>query len=374
MQSTHPALASPRRYGAFPPVYDEPVSKSHCQQLGSSRSQGHRRPDPAFCLHGEKRTLTVQPTSTVLRLAPSVLSSEPSGDIRATPECPKSQTLGIMRLVLSSYFNPACCQSRFDRRASGQAEPEPLHLRIQIQDAAGFSRAPQVPKEAHDLNSIPEVSHPNPRGLQAHDRVPTSRADQIVAVLLNAEFFSTPFKSFGKIPMKPSKFMKHFMCSLRTCTQSFPQEVIDAFAEVTGGQRARVRLPKTVNGYVWFDDEQRAFLVEWMTGLNISRWLSNSARGLPDSLSLRDRGSLPVSLPCSRTPSPEISRPAVLLERVGEDPEREDRGTRFGGFIYAGRIRMGERAIPSKTGRLDGGYRLWVWKRTDLRASSERDS
>ena len=44
--------------------------------------------------------------------------------------------------------------------------------------------------------------------------------------------------------------------------QSFPQEVVDAFAEVTGGQRVRVRLPKTVNGYVWFDDEQRAFLVE----------------------------------------------------------------------------------------------------------------
>jgi hypothetical protein len=24
----------------------------------------------------------------------------------------------------------------------------------------------------------------------------------------------------------------------------------------------RVRLPKTINGYVWFDDQQRAFLVE----------------------------------------------------------------------------------------------------------------
>ena len=46
--------------------------------------------------------------------------------------------------------------------------------------------------------------------------------------------------------------------------QSFPQEVVDAFAEVTGGQRVRVRMPKTVNGYVWFDDEQRAFLVERM--------------------------------------------------------------------------------------------------------------
>jgi hypothetical protein len=44
--------------------------------------------------------------------------------------------------------------------------------------------------------------------------------------------------------------------------QSFPQEVVDAFAGVTGGQRVRVRMPKTVNGYVWFDDERRAFLVE----------------------------------------------------------------------------------------------------------------
>lgn len=44
--------------------------------------------------------------------------------------------------------------------------------------------------------------------------------------------------------------------------QSFPQEVVDAFAEMTGGQSARVRMPKTVNGYIWFDDEQRAFLVE----------------------------------------------------------------------------------------------------------------
>jgi hypothetical protein len=44
--------------------------------------------------------------------------------------------------------------------------------------------------------------------------------------------------------------------------QSFPQEVVDTFAEVTGGQRARVRLPKTINGYVWFDSEQRAWLVE----------------------------------------------------------------------------------------------------------------
>jgi hypothetical protein len=44
--------------------------------------------------------------------------------------------------------------------------------------------------------------------------------------------------------------------------QSFPQEVVDAFAEVTGGQRVRVRLPKTINGFVRFDEEQRAWLVE----------------------------------------------------------------------------------------------------------------
>jgi hypothetical protein len=44
--------------------------------------------------------------------------------------------------------------------------------------------------------------------------------------------------------------------------QSFPQEIVNAFAEATGGQRVRVRLPKTINGYVWFDDQQRAFLVE----------------------------------------------------------------------------------------------------------------
>jgi hypothetical protein len=44
--------------------------------------------------------------------------------------------------------------------------------------------------------------------------------------------------------------------------QAFPQEVIDAFADATGGQRVRVRLPKTINGFVRFDDQQRAFLVE----------------------------------------------------------------------------------------------------------------
>ncbi len=44
--------------------------------------------------------------------------------------------------------------------------------------------------------------------------------------------------------------------------QAFPQEVVDVFAERTKGQRVRVRMPKTVNGYVWFDDLKRAFLVE----------------------------------------------------------------------------------------------------------------
>jgi hypothetical protein len=44
--------------------------------------------------------------------------------------------------------------------------------------------------------------------------------------------------------------------------QTFPQEVVDVFAEQTGGKNAPVRLPKMVNGYVRFDDQQRAFLVE----------------------------------------------------------------------------------------------------------------
>jgi hypothetical protein len=44
--------------------------------------------------------------------------------------------------------------------------------------------------------------------------------------------------------------------------QTFPQEVVDVFAEQTGGKSALVRLPKMVNGYVRFDDLQRAFLVE----------------------------------------------------------------------------------------------------------------
>ena len=44
--------------------------------------------------------------------------------------------------------------------------------------------------------------------------------------------------------------------------QSFPQEIVEVFAEVTGGERVPVRLPKTVDGHVWFDSEQRAWLVE----------------------------------------------------------------------------------------------------------------
>ncbi len=43
---------------------------------------------------------------------------------------------------------------------------------------------------------------------------------------------------------------------------AFPQEVVDTFVEVTGGQRVRVRFPKTINGHVRFDSEQRAWLVE----------------------------------------------------------------------------------------------------------------
>ncbi|WP_263359493.1 hypothetical protein [Acidicapsa ligni] len=44
--------------------------------------------------------------------------------------------------------------------------------------------------------------------------------------------------------------------------QSFSQEIVDALAELTGGQRVRVRLPKIINGHVRFDHEQRAWLVE----------------------------------------------------------------------------------------------------------------
>ena len=43
---------------------------------------------------------------------------------------------------------------------------------------------------------------------------------------------------------------------------AFPQEVVDAFAEQTGGESVPVRLPKLVDGHVRFDDQQRAFLVE----------------------------------------------------------------------------------------------------------------
>jgi hypothetical protein len=42
--------------------------------------------------------------------------------------------------------------------------------------------------------------------------------------------------------------------------QTFPQEVVDVFAEQTGGKNAPVRLPKMVNGYVRFDDQQRVDL------------------------------------------------------------------------------------------------------------------
>jgi len=42
--------------------------------------------------------------------------------------------------------------------------------------------------------------------------------------------------------------------------QSFPQEVVDTFAEVTG-PAGRVRLPEDINGSL-VDSEQRAWLVE----------------------------------------------------------------------------------------------------------------
>jgi hypothetical protein len=44
--------------------------------------------------------------------------------------------------------------------------------------------------------------------------------------------------------------------------QSFPQEIVDTFANMTGGESRPVRLPKTVEGHVQFDDQRRAFLVE----------------------------------------------------------------------------------------------------------------
>jgi hypothetical protein len=58
--------------------------------------------------------------------------------------------------------------------------------------------------------------------------------------------------------------------------QTFPQEVVDVFAEQTGGKNAPVRLPKMVNGYVRFDDQQRAFLVERIEnagGLDGEKWI-----------------------------------------------------------------------------------------------------
>ena len=58
--------------------------------------------------------------------------------------------------------------------------------------------------------------------------------------------------------------------------QTFPQEVVDVFAEQTGGKNAPVRLPKMVNGYVRFDDQQRAFLVERIEntdGPNGEKWI-----------------------------------------------------------------------------------------------------
>lgn len=43
---------------------------------------------------------------------------------------------------------------------------------------------------------------------------------------------------------------------------SFPQEIVDAFAEQTGGESLPVRKSDAVAGYVRIDDERRAFLVE----------------------------------------------------------------------------------------------------------------
>jgi hypothetical protein len=42
---------------------------------------------------------------------------------------------------------------------------------------------------------------------------------------------------------------------------AFPQELVDAFAQQTGGEIVPVRKPDAVDGYVQFDDERRAFLV-----------------------------------------------------------------------------------------------------------------
>lgn len=43
---------------------------------------------------------------------------------------------------------------------------------------------------------------------------------------------------------------------------SFPQEIVDAFAEQTGGDSLPVRAAEPITGHVRIDDEQRAFLVE----------------------------------------------------------------------------------------------------------------
>jgi hypothetical protein len=83
--------------------------------------------------------------------------------------------------------------------------------------------------------------------------------------------------------------------------QSFPQEVVDAFAEATGGQRVKVRLPKTINGYVWFDDQQRAFLVERIANPDgqegVKRVFLFQYKG-KRSLTFEDT-SIPAALGCS---------------------------------------------------------------------------
>lgn len=43
---------------------------------------------------------------------------------------------------------------------------------------------------------------------------------------------------------------------------TFPQEIVDVFAAETGGESVPVRKPKTIDGYVEFDEEQRAYLIE----------------------------------------------------------------------------------------------------------------
>ncbi len=42
---------------------------------------------------------------------------------------------------------------------------------------------------------------------------------------------------------------------------TFPQEIVDVFAAETGGESVPVRKPKTIDGYVEFDEEQRAYLI-----------------------------------------------------------------------------------------------------------------